>query len=209
MNLTNTRIQNTYGGLLNIGSLGLTGSQPITDGFGNELPIEVSETNVNFTGTVSGLVPVSYLGAFYDTTDQAIAVVNTPQVININSTDKSNGITLTSGNRVTIQNPRTYNMQVTFLVECNSGSREDVVFWLKFNGTDYPNSGHFTTVPARKSVGNPSRQVINFGFIGTSLTAGDYVQIYWQSTSTDVKLKAVKGSGYPDSNSVSVNIFSI
>jgi hypothetical protein len=54
-NLTGTQICNTYGGVLNIGAAGLTGSlAPVTDGLGNVLPFEVSNTTINFTGTVTG-----------------------------------------------------------------------------------------------------------------------------------------------------------
>jgi len=55
-NLTNTQIQNTYGGVINIGPSGATGSlQTLTDGFGTNLPLQISTSGVNFTGSVSGL----------------------------------------------------------------------------------------------------------------------------------------------------------
>lgn len=57
MNLTGQQIKDTYEGVLNIGATGLTGSlQTITDGLGNPLPMQVSSTTVNFTGTVTGIV---------------------------------------------------------------------------------------------------------------------------------------------------------
>ena len=53
--LTNLKIKDTYDGLLKTSD-----NQPIDgtlktlqDGLGNDLPIEVSTTEVNFTGTVS------------------------------------------------------------------------------------------------------------------------------------------------------------
>lgn len=56
MNLSGESIKDTYGGILNIGAAGLTGAlTTITDGFGNPLPMQVSNTGVNFTGTVSGI----------------------------------------------------------------------------------------------------------------------------------------------------------
>ena len=57
MNLTGQQIKDTYEGLLNIGATGLTGAlQTITDGLGNPLPMQVSNTTVNFTGIVTGIV---------------------------------------------------------------------------------------------------------------------------------------------------------
>ena len=56
MNLTGQQIKDTYEGVLNIGATGLTGTlQTITDGLGNPLPMQVSSTTVNFTGTVTGI----------------------------------------------------------------------------------------------------------------------------------------------------------
>ena len=62
-NLTGTTICATYGGVLNIGPAGLTGSlAPVTDGLGNVLPFEVSNTTINFTGNVTG-GPIGPTGA--------------------------------------------------------------------------------------------------------------------------------------------------
>ena len=59
-NLTGTQIQNTYGGVINIGPSGASTSfQSLTDGLGNTLPLEISTTGINFTGTVSGLTPLT------------------------------------------------------------------------------------------------------------------------------------------------------
>jgi hypothetical protein len=55
MNLTGDQIKNTYGAILNIGAGGVTQNlQPVTDGFGTVLPLEVSATEIKFTGAVSG-----------------------------------------------------------------------------------------------------------------------------------------------------------
>lgn len=53
MDLTNTRIQNTYGGVMNVGATGFNENfQQITDGFGTPMPIEASTSGVNFTGNI-------------------------------------------------------------------------------------------------------------------------------------------------------------
>ena len=63
MNLSGDQIKNSYGALLNIGASGATGTlQPVTDGFGNVLPFEVSTTTFNFTGIVTG-GPIGPTGA--------------------------------------------------------------------------------------------------------------------------------------------------
>lgn len=58
-NLNGIQIKESYGGVLNVGPSGATGStlRQVTDGFGNNLPIQVSDTEVVFTGDVSGVNP--------------------------------------------------------------------------------------------------------------------------------------------------------
>ncbi len=55
-NLTSNQIKDTYGGLLNIGPSGGTGAtlRQVTDGFGNALPLQISDDTVSFTGNVLG-----------------------------------------------------------------------------------------------------------------------------------------------------------
>ena len=55
--LTNKQISATYDGLIKTSDEQPIDGNPKTlqDGVGNNLPIEVSTTGVNFTGTVSGI----------------------------------------------------------------------------------------------------------------------------------------------------------
>ena len=55
--LTNKQISQTYDALIQTGTDNpIDGTlRPLQDGLGNELPIEVSTTGVNFTGTVTGI----------------------------------------------------------------------------------------------------------------------------------------------------------
>ena len=170
--------------------------------------ILVYDSSINaFEPQARGEGAIGYHGAFYDTTDQPIAVINTPQVVTINGTTLSNGISITSGSRVTIANPGTYRMSVVLQIENLSNSPEDIVVWLRLNGTDYPNSAHYFMPPARKSAGVPSESTLAFGFIGTSQNDDDYVEIWWEATSTDVSLHTnPAGSPPPVAGSVYVNI---
>ena len=70
-----------------------------------------------------------------------------------------------------------------------SNTPEDVEFWLKFNGTDYANSGTHLTLPARKNIGVASEQLVTLTFTSTATAANDYIEIYWQATSTDISLQ--------------------
>lgn len=93
MNLSGQSIKNTYGGLLNIGATGLTGAlKTVTDGFGNPLPMQVSQTGVNFTGDVTGIpgvVPVVRTGS--------ALLFDEPAVYGTPSSPSSGNITLAAG----------------------------------------------------------------------------------------------------------------
>ena len=55
-NLTGQRIDQTYDGLIHTSTEGPVGQNLVTlqDGLGNDLPVQVSTTDVNFTGNVTG-----------------------------------------------------------------------------------------------------------------------------------------------------------
>lgn len=146
------------------------------------------------------------IGVFYSTINQNPLFINTPRKISLNTTNISEGIWITSDSRIVIQKPDYYRMTVTILLENLSNSFEDVIFWLKFNGVDYPNSGHFVSINERKSAGVPSDSLISYEFIGRSINPLDYVELYWRTTSTNVELKTKNISGVPFSPSVIVNI---
>jgi hypothetical protein len=140
------------------------------------------------------------------TFSQVIATASTPQIIELNNLTWSRGVTLQS-NRIYIQNPGTYKMTVTILVENNNSQPGDVRFWLEFNGSPYPLSGHYFTAPARKSTGVPSETIVNFDFIGTSQNYNDYIELWWQGESTDLSLHfEPQSGGIPAAAAVTVNL---
>ena len=151
--------------------------------------------NLNNEGSTGGgsstdLASSAYYGSFFDTTDQPLVAINTPQVITINSTRESNGISIVSGSRITFDNPGTYNLTYVVQISNLANSVANASFWLRFNGVDYPNSSTEVSCVARKSAGVPSSQLVTISITGTSTTVGDYVELYWWGTSTDLSLQA-------------------
>lgn len=145
------------------------------------------------------------IGVFYSTRDQVASGIDTPTLISLDTTTIGENIRLVS-DKIIIAKVDYYRMTVTILLENLSASPENVIFWLKFNGVDYPLSSHFTTISQRKSAGVPSDQLISYEFIGKSNNPNDYLELYWQTTSTNVQLKNRIVSGIPQSPSVVVNI---
>lgn len=149
-------------------------------------------------------------GAFYATGSQPLAATGTQQAIQINGGWEDYSVSISGSSKIRIENPGTYKLDAIIQLSNDSNQPEDAVFWLKFNGTNWPFSTTRTTIPAEKSAGNPSGQVIAMSFVGTSIAIGDYVELYWAGTSTDLSLAAYAGddlgAGEPAAPSVSVMI---
>jgi len=202
-NLTGSTISDTYGGVINIGPSGATGSlQSLTDGFGTTLPIQVSTTEINFTGTVTGISgtsgtsgisgssgtsgsssPSYYLSA-YDTTDQTNAGATAANIITYNTTDFSSGISIVSNSQITISNTGKYNIQFSAQFQKSSGGDNTVDIWLKKNGSNVANSNTRLTL-----AGNPGYVVAAWNLL-VDATGGDYYELAWSSADTTMELHA-------------------
>ena len=120
-----------------------------------------------------------YLGSFYDTTNQT-GVANSVLTMNIgNSAAWNSGVSITSGNRVSIANPGVYNIAFSAqMVKTSGNSATHAHIWLSQNGVDVPISG--------SQIGFPSNSVYvvaawNF-FFKTTLV-NEYVQLKWEINS--------------------------
>jgi hypothetical protein len=82
----------------------------------------------------------------------------------------------------------TYTMTAVLHVHNAANSVEYITFWLKFNGTVYPNSAVHTALGPRKDSSTPSAQLVTITFTGTAAEDNQYVQIFWETTSTDVSI---------------------
>ena len=136
----------------------------------------------NFTGDLFDFTDSNNfgsVGSFYDTTNQTgnAGAVLTMNLNNSNSWN--NGVSIVSGNRITIASPGIYNIAFSAQLAKNSGnSATHAHIWLSQNGTDVPISG--------SQIGFPSNSVYvvaawNFFFKTTS--ANEYVQLKWEINS--------------------------
>jgi len=102
-----------------------------------------------------------------------------------------------------------YDMRVTLQITNPNNEIAEVKSWLRFNGTDYPNSAHYLSVQPRKSSGEPNQAVLTYGFTGQSTSANDFVEIYWETDLENVQLEYVPGSGEPNAGSVYASIHNV
>ena len=147
---------------------------------------------LNASSDTSGL-RVPY-GAFSSGVDQT-TTANTATLMTLNTTDFSNDVSISSS-KITVVNAGIYNLQFSVQLENSNNAPQDVYIWLKQNGTDITGSTGVVGMPARKNPGDPFHAIYGWNYF-LSMTAGQYIEIYWSTTSADVSIQYYAASGSP------------
>jgi len=142
--------------------------------------------------------PTGYYGAFQDTTSQTAASINTAYAVKFNTTDLSNGVTVVNDGssnptRITLANTGIYNIQFSLQMEKTGGSGNMIAdIWIRKNGVDVPST---TGKIVLTGSANASPVVAAWNYV-LDLVAGDYVQLMWSTSNTNVEIVAA-GSTTP------------
>ena len=136
--------------------------------------------------TMQDVYNPSYLGAFYDTTTQVAATVNTPQAVTFNNISYEYGVSRgTPTSRIYFDNRGFYNLEFTLQVaHIGSAAGSDVVLWVNFNGTPYPDSA--TRVHVK---GSNQDIVASWNLVGEAQPT-NYVELMWETTDVNTVLLA-------------------
>jgi len=148
----------------------------------------------------------SRVGAFYDTTNQTAAVINTRYLATFNTTNIAQGVVLGSPtSRMTVLAPGIYSFAVTLQCGRPAGPGGDIRAWLRKNGTtDLPGSGI-----VQHMSGSVPETSVAFVYM-VSLAANDYVEVAWATTQINLQLEAFTASApYPLIPSVHVNVHNL
>jgi hypothetical protein len=164
--------------LINIGALKKyigTGNQGPTGATGPQGPQGVQGVQ-GIPGAAGGF---GYLGSFHDTTNQT-GIANSVLTMGLNNLDPwNNGVSIVSGNRITIANPGVYNIQFSAQMVKNSGNTATHAhIWLSQNGTDVPTSASQLGFPS-----NSVYVVAAWNFFFKTTVANEYVQLKWEINS--------------------------
>lgn len=134
-------------------------------------------------------------GAFQDSTDQSAASTTTAYAIGLNTTDYSNGITVSNTSRINFKNSGTYNIQFSIQFANDDSQIQDVDVWFRKNGTDVAGSNSKFSVP--NSHGGTDGHLIAALNYFIQLAANDYVEIMWSTTSTLVTIEQLPAQTSP------------
>ena len=135
-------------------------------------------------------------GAFYDSTDQAAANTTTAYAVTFNTTDISNGVTLSNSSRLNVTDSGVFNIQFSIQLKNTTNDSHDVDIWFRKNGTNVDNSNSRYHPPARKSTGDPSHMIAALNFF-IELDAGDYVEIIYKVDNVNVTLEHFAAGSSP------------
>ena len=135
-------------------------------------------------------------GSFISTVDQTLAV-NTAGAMILNSAAvEASGVSMTQNGggqytRMTFANAGTYNIQFSAQLHNNGGggAGTNVQIWLAYNGSYVSETN--TTVSVNNSA---PFAVPAWNFILT-VTAGSYIELYWQTDNSSIKLEHFAATG--------------
>ena len=135
-------------------------------------------------------------GAFQDSTDQTAANTTTAYAVTFNTTDFSNGVTLSNSSRLNVAQAGIYNLQFSIQFTNTTNDTQDADVWFRKNGTNIDNSNSRFGMPARKSSGDPSHVIAALNFF-VNLAANDYVEIMWRPSDIGVSIEHYATSSTP------------
>lgn len=128
-----------------------------------------------------------YHGVFYDTTDQSAANTTTAYLISFNTTDTTNGVSITNGTDIAVAHSGVYNIQFSIQFKNADTQAHYAYVWLRKNGTDIPESrSDFSIIDKHGSSNGALIAALN---LMLPLTAGDYVQLVWATDNTNISIQ--------------------
>jgi hypothetical protein len=160
----------------------------------------------NFTvGDVLSLVPdvISssfYKGSFYDIITQTLtggANVGVPVILRTTDTSATNGVSIVSDGanltRITVANAGVYNILFSAQLANSAGSSQVVDFWLRKNGSTA--AANIADTNGKVQLQSNNTYVMAAWNYFVSLNAGDYIQLMWTATSTNITMVTEAANG--------------
>jgi hypothetical protein len=146
--------------------------------------------SVGPTGATGAGGALGYWGSFWSTEDQIAVTANTEYRITCNNTDPdSYGVFVSNGSRINFTSAGVYSIIYSVQFVNTSNQIHDANIWLKKNGSNVADSDSKWSVVERH--GNIDGHAIGSVNYVLKLNAGDYLELAWQTTSTQLSLQYV------------------
>lgn len=143
---------------------------------------------------------------FVDTTDQPLVSTAAAQVLTLNTTLASRGISVVSNSRITFTISGTYKILVSLQVTNSGNNVTEVNVFFKKNGTIVSDSNTRVDLEARKSVSVPYHGCFTIEF-QLDLVSNDYVEVFWSADHSGVAVDTIPADAlHPQAPSAIVNV---
>ena len=161
----------------------------------------------NLTDSLSNtLVPSSYISC-YSTQSQQLTTSGSAQPVTFTSVWTQKGVSLVSGSQLVMEKAGTYQFNFVAQVQNTENAVQDSYFWVKYNGSNFPNSSTQMSLQARKNESTPSAQLMTVNIVGVAQNDNDYIELYWTGDSDTIQLNETPSDGVkPETPSVIANI---
>ena len=128
--------------------------------------------------------------SYFDTTTQANPVANAVNLFTYNSVVSDYEVTRgVPTSRIYVANTGVYNFQFSAQLDKTGGSASAVYIWPKINGVNLPDSA------TKIVIDGPNNEIVAAWNFVLVLKAGDYFELAWESSDTNVVIPYVAASG--------------
>lgn len=175
----------------NLGTSGISYSQDVQNQNNGALRtffIKLVNAIQSITSRMGGKYINFPYGAFQDSTDQVAANTTTAYAITFDTTDFTNGVTLSNSSRLNVVNGGLYNCQFSIQFKNTTNDSQDVDVWFRKNGTNIDKSNSRFGMPSRKSSGDPSHIIAAMNFF-VDMAENDYIEIMWRPSDIGVNIE--------------------
>jgi hypothetical protein len=177
-------------GVMN-GKTNNTGSVTLTTG--GALTTTITDERIGYDSKII-LIPASTAayadstpyGSFQDMTTQTISSTTTAYAMKFDTVDYSSGVSVVSNSRLTVLNYGIYNIQFSGQFANSDALIQDVDIWLSKNGTNVALSKGQVSIDGKH--GFVDGHILPAWNYFIELNAGDYVELMWQASSTQVSM---------------------
>jgi hypothetical protein len=169
------------------GEIGATGIDGATGATGIGASGATGATGLQGATGLTGAGGASgFWGSFWSNQDQSAANTTTAYPITFNNTDPDSiGVSVVSNSQITFANAGVYNIQFSAQADRVSGSGSDSIdIWFRKNGTDIPESNGVITVAGGAAA---AKTIASWNYM-LKLSAGDYVELVWRTSDTNLQL---------------------
>lgn len=191
------RIHTTY----DTGSLMTTGSLS-----GTTLTFEKGDSSTFDINLGASFHENSYLSIF-SSASQTLIASGSEQLVTFTSQWASRNVSLEDNSKIRFANAGVYEFNFVAQVTNSENAVYDSWFWIKYNGSNFPNSTTQMTLQARKNATTPSAQLMNISITGVAQNDNDYIELYWTGENTGTTLSETAAGGVvPETPSIIASI---